>query len=139
MHKRPLSLADLQSLLQLIPEKYPDTWKQIATALYSGMVQMTNAHRSGGPLERTETLMVARMSLELTQILADAIGGDTIYIPTGHAMRADETARQVLMAFRGNNHSDVARQFGITTSRVRQILRQYQREEFEKRQGKLPL
>jgi len=139
MNKRPLTLAELQPLLQLIPEKYPSTWNSIATALYSGMVQMMNTHRASAPLEHGETLMVARMSLELTQILADAIGGDTIYIPTGHAMRADETARQVLMAFRGNNHSDVARQFGITTSRVRQILRQYQREEFEKRQGKLPL
>jgi|GEM_PF-3166023 Mor family transcriptional regulator len=139
MAKRPLSLADLGPLVQATPPDFPEIWSQIAASLYSCMFQEMNSERAEQQLQQRELMLIARMSIQLTISLANDIGGDTVYIPVGHYMRAGETARKVITAFRGNNHQQVAQDLGITVSRVRQILREYQRSEFEKRQGQLTL
>jgi len=139
MAKRLISLAELAPLEKVTPLDFPEIWGAISVSLYSCLLQEMNAEGDGKPLQAREMDLIARMSIELTISLANDIGGDTVYIPVGHYMRAGETARKVISAFRGNNHQQVAQDVGITVSRVRQILRDYQRNEFEKRQGQLTL
>lgn len=134
---RPLTEADLQPLQTAMPADFPAIWRDIATSLYSAFLRECGPHTASVLPPVPDGL--ARLAVELTVTLANDIGGDTVYIPIGHFMRAGETARKVIAAFRGHNHHEVARLCGITVSRVRQILREHQRAAFESRQGKLEL
>ena len=119
-----------------MPEKFPEIWRDMATSIFGSLlhpVQPLPASLQPLPSE------LAKLALDLTVALANDIGGDTVYIPIGHFLRAGETASKVISAFRGHNHMQVAKLAGVTVSRVRQILREYQHAEFERRQGKLPL
>lgn len=130
----PVISVDLTPLEARLPPEYPQVWRQIATSLY---VRMRRSDVALTPMT-PETL--AQLVLELTLGLANDMGGDMLYIPIGHFLRAGETARTVISAFRGNNHHECAKAAGgITVSRVRQILREHQRTQFELRQGKLAL
>ena len=46
--------------------------------------------------------------------------------------------RQMCAKFRGNNYFALAREYGLTEMRVRQIVDAWQREQFLRRQGRLP-
>lgn len=131
-----LTVQDLAPLETLMPEKFPPVWRDMATSLFGALLhpnQPLPLGLQGHPPE------LAQLAVDLTVALANDIGGDTVYIPIGHFLRAGETASKVISAFRGHNHLQVAKLAGVTVSRVRQILREYQRAEFERRQGKLPL
>ncbi len=136
--RRALSMQDLEPLEALMPAEFPEVWRSIATSVYTCLMHETEADRCN-LVDAQDMASAAKLAITLTIALATDIGGDTVYMPVGHFMRAGETARKVIAAFRGNNHYQVAKLAGVTVSRVRQILREYQRAEFELRQGRLSL
>ena len=46
--------------------------------------------------------------------------------------------REMCARFRGNNYFALAREYGLTEMRVRQIVGAWQQEQFLRRQGQLP-
>lgn len=59
----------------------------------------------------------------LMRRLADAFGGETMYLPKGDAIQRHETYQQIWTEFRGSNIKDLARKYGLSTVAVRNILR----------------
>ena len=54
--------------------------------------------------------------------IAQDLGGTQPYIPVGHFYSAAARADAVRRAFRGDNHRSLAEAYGVSTSRIRQIL-----------------
>lgn len=105
--------TDMAPLDALIEPEFPEVWVSIAASLYAEA-----ASSAGLPsLEVAARLAVAQM-----RRLAELFGGHTVYIPSGAAIKAKALQRSVALGFNGSNHADLARQHGITTMRVRQIL-----------------
>ena len=122
---------DVQDLEQLLPTEYPDVWRDIAGALY---LQLRDTGVPGDVREH------ARLAMGLTEALADAIGGDTIYIPVGHFLRNDARARALIADYNtSRNLHEVARRHGYTPARAKQILREWARADFQARQGSLAI
>ena len=129
----PITQQDLAPLTALMPAEYPAVWKDMACSLFTRLLRPAADEPQLGLAPEA----LARLALELTVALANDIGGDTVYIPIGHFLRAGETARKVIAAFRGHNHFECAKLADITVSRVRQILREHQQAQFLARQGRL--
>ena len=61
-----------------------------------------------------------------------------MYLAKGVAMHLSARDRELCAKFRGNNYRELAREYGLTEMRVRQIVDTWQRECFARRQGRLP-
>lgn len=123
--------AEMQQLEQFLPTEYPDVWRDMAGALF---LQLRDLGVPG------DARAHARMAMALTEALADAIGGDTIYIPVGHFLRNDARARALIADYNtSRNLHDVARRHGYTPARAKQILREWARADFQARQGNLAI
>ena len=124
-------INDVHDLELLLPTEYPEVWRDIAASLYLclGESEVPGDARSQ-----------ARLAMALTEALAEAIGGDTIYIPVGHFLRNDARARALIADFNTSSSlHEAARKHGYTPARAKQILREWARADFMARQGSLPL
>lgn len=104
------SLAPLEAL---IDPSFPEVWVSIAAGLY------TEAASSGGLPSLTDA---ARLAVAQMHRIVELFGGNAVYIPSGAAIKAKALQRSVALGFNGSNHAALARQHGITTMRVRQIM-----------------
>jgi Mor family transcriptional regulator len=69
--------------------------------------------------------------------LCEQKGGGQVYLPKGVAVRLSLRDREMCAKFRGD-YRTLAREYGLTEVRVRQIVDTYQRERFLRRQSDLP-
>jgi Mor family transcriptional regulator len=79
-----------------------------------------------------------QLALAQLQHLMAMIGGSSFYIAKGVAVHLSARDRQMCAKFRGNNYFALAREYGLTEMRVRQIVGAWQQEQFLRRQGQLP-
>lgn len=63
------------------------------------------------------------ISKRITDALLADWGGQQIYIPAGHRAAAAARAAQIRERFSGNNHRELAREYGLPERRIRQILK----------------
>ena len=125
-------MADAQELDRLLPTEYPDLWRDMAAAIYLALPE-------AAPVAG-DTHARARLAMTLAEAVADAIGGDTIYIPVGHFLRNDARARALIVdCGSGMPVHEAARRHGYTPARAKQILREWARTDFQARQGALPI
>lgn len=82
------------------------------------------------------TAMARTVCVQVTHA-AQEIGGRQIYISRG-VSDLSERDRSICADFRGHNQAELAKKYDLTEMRVRQILDTQQKEEFARRQGKLP-
>jgi Mor family transcriptional regulator len=73
----------------------------------------------------------------LSQYIRRHWGGQSIYIPRGVAYVSDERARRMFEKFRGNNHVQLAREFGVSVIWVYKTVARQRAKVIEKVQGKL--
>jgi Mor family transcriptional regulator len=111
----------------------PDTWRDLALSQY---VTLRTVLRG----DKTDTELAA-MAMELTRGIAADMGGSQPYIQAGSQLLASARARRVVVLLeQGKCYKDVAAACGkITESRVRQIEKEWLREQRAERQGTLDL
>lgn len=135
MSQRRRELQDLTSPeiapLDALIQGWPDSWSDLAHSLYLTLLDEEAAR----PREELATLVVA-----LVRGIAHDLGGTQPYINMGVDLAADEKAKRVIQAWRaGQPWSVIAQAEGVSDRRVRQIVSAWQRRDFERQQGTLPL
>ena len=127
----PEQIAPLDALFT---PQWSDTWRELATSQY-----ITLLSAPGGRTVAPSVL--AQLAVVLTLGIAEDMGGSQPYIPVGMMLAASAKARQVIKLLEQPRISylDAARATGMTVSRVRQIDREWRRQQIELRQGRLPL
>lgn len=127
----PEQIAPLDALFT---PQWSDTWRELATSQY-----ITLLSAPGGRTVAPSVL--AQLAVVLTLGIAEDMGGSQPYIPVGMMLAASAKARQVIKLLEQprTSYLDAARATGMTVSRVRQIDREWRRQQIELRQGRLPL
>jgi len=142
--KRPrrlehLTADDVAPLEALFDRRYPERLREIATIMFMVLVDR------GVQAEQAPQLAIA-----LTEGLSSELGGRGFYMHKGHAYRLrkelDNRDLQIQSEFRGWNTAVLARKYGLTEMRIRQIVGESEedkaaarqrREAFERAQNNL--
>lgn len=128
-----LSAAQFGPLNAVIPQDWPEVWRDFATSQYITLISAPGV----GPAH-TEAL--ARLSVALTLGIATDLGGTQPYIPVGTLVAASSKARRVLELLEQRmSYRDVSAATGLTVSRVRRIQATWRRDQWRSRQTTLPL
>ena len=122
------STNDLAPLAALLDPAYPDVLARIAESLY-----LTLRDEAAG-----DAADHARLALALTESLRAEFGGAQLYLPKGVGYDLSERDRRILSAFNGHNHRELAHRHNVTDRYIYDIVARRTREEFERRQGRLP-
>lgn len=122
------TVDELAPLAALLDPAYPENWARIAERLYLSL-------RDRLPGEATAH---AHLALELAEGLRAELGGSQFYLAKGQGYELSLRDRQILARFTGHNHRALAQAFGVTERHVYSIVERRGREEFERRQGRLP-
>ena len=123
-------IAPLERLFDPLP---PDTWRDLALSHYVTLRMVLRADKTDAEL--------ATMAMALTRGIAADMGGSQPYIQAGSQLLASARARRVVsMLEQGKRYREIAAACGkITESRVRQIEKEWLREQRAARQGTLDL
>lgn len=140
MARRFMSRAEVAVLEKLLPEKLTEAMRGVAVCMFEALVVLDERAGQTAPagpwLEQLQAW--ANQVLHQMQHLADVVGGEAIYFAKGVTMRLSARDRELFAKFRGNNVRQLAKEYQITSTRVRQIVAEIQREQFLLRQGCLP-
>ena len=135
-----MTTAEAAVLDAQLPAGLTDEMRDVALCLYEAMVltdqRAGQAHPDAG--WRQVLGCMARVAAIQLRHLAEQKGGRAIYLAKGVAMHLSARDREMCARFRGNNYRALAREYGLTEMRVRQIVDAWQREAFLSRQGNLP-
>jgi len=123
------TVDELAPLAALLDPAYPENWARIAESLYLSL-------RDRGAAD--DAAAHARLALDLAEGLRAELGGSQFYLAKGQGYELSLRDRQILARFTGHNHRALAQAFGVTERHVYSIVERRGREEFERRQGKLP-
>ena len=95
----------------LLPQPCTQDMADLSLALQAGLI--------GEGMPAAEA---ARLAAAQARHLSVQLGGQQFYIPRGWMARCAERDRRILEAFDGRNYHKLARRFGITVQRVRNIV-----------------
>jgi Mor family transcriptional regulator len=79
----------------------------------------------------------AQIGREIAERMAGVWGGQNIYFPMGMSMRLSQRDRQIYDKFTGANHSELAREYGVSIQWIYKIVKAVHREEIAMRQHDL--
>ena len=65
--------------------------------------------------------------------LAEAVGGAGVYIPTADSIARHERDEAIWREYRGNNHAELARRYGVTTIHIYRLIKRMTAEESARR------
>lgn len=71
---------------------------------------------------------------ESTDTVLDEFGGENLYIPKDISSKAARRNRQIYDEFTGDNHSALAKKYGVTPQRIYTIVKEQRQMEFRGRQ-----
>ena len=108
-----LSTAEIAPLDALVDDAFPSMWYDIASSIYAFLLDSLPV------LSRQDSAAIAIL---LTLRIAAEVGGGMRYIPKGYNWDKRSQAQAIVAAFKGNNHTALAQAWGVTDSRIRQIL-----------------
>lgn len=139
--RRFVSAAEMAVLEQRLPIGMADGMRDLALCLFEALV--LGDERAGTPAPADawakQLQQLANQVLAQLQHLAQELGGrGGIYIAKGLIAQLSARDHEMCTKFRGNNYRELAHEYGLTEMRVRQIVDAWQREQYEKRQGRLP-
>ena len=128
-----LTADEIAPLERLFDPLTPDTWRDLALSHYVTLRMVLRADKTDAEL--------ATMAMALTRGIAADMGGSQPYIQAGSQLLASARARRVVsMLEQGKRYREIAAACGkITESRVRQIEKEWLREQRAARQGTLDL
>lgn len=141
MHKEQrITAAEAQVLESLLPDGLTEQMREVALLLFESLAQQEGFAGAQHPCQqwRAQLMRLARVALAQLQHLASHVGGSAIYMAKGIAVHLSARDRAMCEKFRGNNYFALAREYGLTEMRVRQIVGAWQQEQFLRRQGQLP-
>ena len=137
---RRLTAAEAAVLDAHLPVGLTEEMRDVAWCLFEAMALMDS--RAGaeqpGPVWLGVLHAMARVATAQLQHLAQQKGGKAIYLAKGLAVFLSARDLQMCGEFRGDNYDFLARKYGLTEMRVRQIVNDWQKEQFRVRQGRLP-
>lgn len=116
---------------------YPENLRMVAEWLFVQLVEDEDATEVPVPVARLSAL--ALLALRLTERLSAEIGGMNFYLNKGVRYRATLRDREMFDRFNGRNYDELARIYGLTPMRVRQIIGAMMVDEVARRQGRLDL
>lgn len=93
----------------------PDVWREIAELNFSAL-------RRSVFFEKYPDEMLAVMAVELVYELVACFGGNTMYLPNGWQKMKNIKNALIARDFKGNNIRELAKKYGLSDMRVRQIL-----------------
>lgn len=135
-----LTPAEAAVLDAALPQGLTESMRELAWCLFEALALLDGRAGQAQPapawLARLHEL--ARMVLAQVQHLANELGGRPVYLAKGVLVHLSARDEQMCAEFRGNNYRQLAHKYGLTEMRVRQIVDTWQREQFNRRQGRLP-
>ena len=78
-----------------------------------------------------------RAGREIAERMANQWGGQNIYVPMGLTIRLSQRDQAIYDAFTGNNHNELASQFGVSMQWVYRIIDKMRRADIAARQPNL--
>lgn len=129
-----IEAAMLAPLHALLDSAYPDNLRRVAEWLFVQLVEDEETAPDPGRLAR-----LALLALRQTERLSTEEGGTNLYLNKGMTYRASLRDREMYERFNGRNYDELARQYHLTTMRVRQILNAMLADDRGRRQGTLDL
>lgn len=137
---RRLTAAEAAVLDVHLPAGLTEEMRDVAWCLFEAMALLDS--RAGaeqpGPVWLGVLHAMARVATAQLQHLAQQKGGKAIYLAKGVAVYLSARDLQMCGEFRGNNYDALARKWGLTEMRVRQIVTAWQTEQYRLRQARLP-
>jgi len=139
MSDRHLSVAELAILEALYLDGMTEDMRDIAHCLYEALALQDERAGCAAPTGEWGQKLRAMAAQCMAQLLhlCEQKGGGQVYLPKGVAVRLSLRDREMCAKFRGD-YRTLAREYGLTEVRVRQIVDTYQRERFLRRQSDLP-
>ncbi len=127
----------------LLDRAYPENLRMVAEWLFVQLVEdepLTPGDNGGEPQRSPLRLtQLAQLALRQTERLCAECGGMNFYLNKGIRYRASLRDREMFSRFNGRNYDELARTYGLTPMRVRQIMAAMLADELGRRQGKLDL
>ena len=135
-----ITAAEAQVLEAHLPQGLTDQMREVALCLFEALALQDGRAGSKHPCNEwlAALTLLARQALAQLQHLAAHMGGSAVYLAKGVAVHLTARDREMCARFRGNNYFALAREYGLTEMRVRQIVGAWQQEQFLRRQGQLP-
>lgn len=123
----------MEPLYALLPSGLHPTLIEMAEQMYVYLAEDQDAVKKLG-LPRLAEIVVGQIDRVTLHC-----GGGGFYMPKGIAQRLSARDMEIVHRFNGRNKRELAREFSLTEMRIDQILNNWRRAEFERRQGKLPI
>lgn len=135
-----ITAAEAQVLEAQLPQGLTEQMREVALCLFEALAVADGRAGAQAPCKewRGALTRMAQLALAQLQHLMAMIGGSSFYIAKGVAVDLSARDRQMCAKFRGNNYFALAREYGLTEMRVRQIVGAWQQEQYLRRQGQLP-
>ncbi|MBS0401100.1 MAG: hypothetical protein JSS18_01245 [Proteobacteria bacterium] len=135
-----ITAAEAQVLEATLPQGLTEPMREVALCLFEALALQDGRAGSKHPNDdwRSALQRLAQQVLAQLAHMAATLGGGAIYLAKGIAVHLSARDREMCAQFRGNNYAQLARAYGLTEMRVRQIVDAYQREAFLRRQHVLP-
>lgn len=127
----------LTPLHALLDPAYPENLRMVAEWLFVQLVE--DEEIAEIPMAPARLSALALLALRQTERLSAEIGGMNFYLNKGVRYRASLRDRDMFARFNGRNYDELARAYGLTPMRVRQIIGAMMADELGRRQGKLDL
>ena len=130
-------MRELAQLAPLHPQQdpgYPENMRTVAEWLF---VQLVEDEEAAPTPERLHKL--ATLALRQTERLSAEEGGRNFYLGKGLRYRASLRDREMYERFSGRNYNELARDYHLTPTRVRQIMDAMHADDISRRQGRLVL
>lgn len=128
-----ITVEQVAPLEALFDEGYPERLREMALYLFLELVDveaLVAAHGTG---------RLAQLALDQTERLCHELGGESFYMHRAIRYRLSKRDRQIVAEHRGNNTHLLARKYGLTEMRIRQIVSAWEEQERARRQWALPL
>lgn len=137
--RKHLTAPEAAILDAALPPGLTDDMRDVAFCLFEALALADS--RAGSPTPGKEWAVVlqamARTATMQLRHLARQKGGKAIYLAKGVAFDLTMRDREMCAKFRGD-YEILAREYGLTPMRVRQVVDTWQYEQFVARQGRLP-
>ena len=140
MAERHITAAELAVLEGVLPDGLTPDMQGVAQCLFTALALQDPRAGQAQPVGAwlaTLRAMAFAVAVQL-QYLCTHMGGAAIYLAKGIAVHLSARDRKMCSEFRGD-YKSLARKYGLTEMRVRQIVDAWQREKYLARQQGMPL
>lgn len=108
--------------LMSFPDGYPELLEQMGQVIYNHL------------LKNNTTEQATSTTFAIVENIRTEIGGVQQYIPRGTSYELSQREKKIWNDFDGNNYTELAQKYGITTVRIRNIVKQAIQREMHARQ-----